>query len=115
MRPFEEIHCLDDFGMIAGSYKVMYIDCVTAEGESVDLSAATGFGCRFLYYGTTTQAFAVSGEAVSDVPGRMKITLPSTLTYGMGDTCLEYIPYVVLNGQTIKYGKGRLIIEGDAE
>lgn len=114
MQGYDEIHCLEEFGMIAGSYKVLYVDCVTTEGVPLDLSTVSAFGCRFLYYGTTESAFSVVGEAVDGVVGRMKITLASSLTKNMGDCCLEYIPYVQMDGQTIKYGKGRLVIEGDA-
>lgn len=111
---YDLIHCLEDFGMIAGSYKVLYIDCVTTEGAALDLSTTTEYGCRFVYYGTTEPAFSIVGESISEVPGRMKITIPSSMTVDYGDCVLEYIPYVKMDGQTIKYGKGRLVIEGDA-
>lgn len=115
MQGYDEIHCLAEFGMIAGAYKTLYIDCVTTDGTPLDLSTATGFGCRFLYYGTQVPAFSIGGEAVDDVTGRMKITIASSYTKDLGDCCLEYIPYVQISGQTMKYGKGRIVIEGDGD
>ena len=114
LNVYDEIHCLEDFGMIAGAYKVIYIDCVDSAGNPVDLSGTSSFGCRFLYYGTQTLAFDIDGESVADEVGRMRIELGSELTANFSDCCLEYIPYVEIEDQVIKYGKGRIVIEGDA-
>ena len=46
---YSQIHCLEDIGMIAGSYKVLYIDCYDTDNAAVNLSKATAYGCRFYY------------------------------------------------------------------
>ena len=107
---YSQIHCLEDIGMISGSYKVLYIDCYDTDNAAVDLSKATAYGCRF-YYGTSVEAFSVSGAAVSGVSNRMKIEIASSATSSLGDCCLSYVPYVTSGSNTTKYGKGRIVVE----
>ena len=111
MDAYSQIHCLEDIGMIAGSYKVLYIDCYDTDNAAVDLSKATACGCRFYYYGTSVEAFSVSGAAVSGVSNRMKIEIASSATSSFGDCCLSYVPYVTSGSNTTKYGKGRIVVE----
>lgn len=111
MGAFEEIHCLEDFGMIAGGYKVIYIDCTDNVGNPIDLTDASSFGCRFYYYGTTDLVFSISGTVSAQRSYRMKIELSSEITQDIGECCLEYVPYVVFGNEVIKYGKGRIVIE----
>lgn len=108
---YSQIHCLEDIGMIAGSYKVLYIDCYDTDNAAVDLSKATAYGCKFYYYGTATEAFSVTGAAVSGVSNRMKIEIASSATSSLGDCCLSYVPYVTSGSNTTKYGKGRIVVE----
>ena len=41
---------------------------------------------------------------------RMKIDISSSATADLGGKCLEYIPFVTINGETTKYGKGRIVV-----
>lgn len=110
----KEIHCLSDIGMIAGSRRILYIDCLDTSGKTLGLSKAKKFGCRFLYYGTQDLAFDIQGTEIANTPGRMCITISSEKTNGFSDCCLEYIPYIDMDSYSIKFGKGLLFIEGDA-
>lgn len=113
MNTYDDIYCLADFGMLAGGYKVLYVDCTDTEGKPIYLADTSSFGCRFYYYGTTDLVFDLGGIISDDFPYRMKLELKSALTQNLGSCCLEYMPYVVRGENTIKFGKGRIVIEGD--
>ncbi|MBO5970220.1 MAG: hypothetical protein J6S14_17205 [Clostridia bacterium] len=112
MGIFHDVHCLEDFGMIAGSYRTIHIDCTDTKGDPIRLSTMIAFGCKFFWYGTNDVAFEIEGVPNALLPYRMEIRIPSALTEGLADCCLEYMPYVTSAEQTIKYGKGRIMIEG---
>lgn len=113
MDIYRQIHNLAEFGMIAGSYKVLYIDCTDIDGAPVSLSKASRYGCRFYDYGTHDLLFSIDGTIVSGYANRMRIEIPSKMTASLGDCCLTYIPYVTIGENTVKYGKGRILVEGD--
>jgi len=111
MSVYDDIHCLADFGMIAGSYKILYIDCLDDNGAYINLSAASSFGCDFLYYGTGDRVFSIGGSVSGSLTHRMKIEIKSTFTENLGNCCLEYMPYIYTGDDVIKLGKGRIVIE----
>ena len=111
MGAYEDIHCLEDFGIIAGSYKILYIDCIDSNGKPIDLSVVTRYGCNFFYLGTDILAFNIPGEIMTNDPSCMIININSSFTEDFGTCCLEYVPYLYTGGNIIKFGKGRLTIE----
>lgn len=111
MSVYDDIHCLENFGMISGSYKILYIDCINDDGTSINLSDSSSFGCDFLFYGTGEVVFTVNGVVTPEINYRMKIELKSELTEDLGNCCLEYVPFIYSGENIIKLGKGRIVIE----
>ena len=111
MSAYDDIYCLQDFGMIAGSYKILYIDFIYANGTVINLTEADSFGCDFCYYGTADSVFSIDGIVDENLSSRMKIEIDSAFTEELGDCCIEYRPYAVYGENTYKLGKGRIVLE----
>ena len=110
MNAYEQINCLQDIGMISGSKLVFYVDITDENGADVSLSNASSYGCKVYYYGTNKEALTVTASIESSKSSRMKIEISSSATSDLGGKCLEYIPFVTINGETTKYGKGRIVV-----
>lgn len=110
MNAYEQINCLSDIGMIAGSSVTFYIDIIDESGSDVDLSNATSYGCKIYYYGTNKSAVTATSSIDESKSNRMKVVLSSSSTENLGGKCLEYIPFVTIGGEMYKYGKGRIVV-----
>lgn len=110
MNAYEQINCLQDIGIISGSKLTFYVDIVDENGADVSLSNASSYGCKVYYYGTKRDALTATASVDTSKASRMKIDISSSATANLGGKCLEYIPFVTINGETTKYGKGRIVV-----
>lgn len=104
MTPYEQINNLDDLGIQAGTDFTIYLPCYYSDGEEMDLSEATEYGCTLCYFGDDNDVFAViTGICKAGTSNVMEINILSNTTKSLGNCLLVYRPYIKINSKVFKW------------
>lgn len=117
IKVYEEVNCLEDQSMIAGSQKTIGIACFYPDGTPVPLGRfGGGVGCFFAPYGSESGGLYFQGTVTigddenGNIGNTMMIAVPADNTLAYQNCTLVYMPYITDGGLRFTLGKGKLFV-----